>query len=64
MTAKSITDALALAAWELAEAEGAIRRAEREMAQGLRRHKRAAQHLAQLHEQISLEIKTLQSRTA
>jgi prefoldin subunit 5 len=61
MNAKTITDALALAAWELAEAESTIRRAENELRKARRQHGRAASRLAQLHEQVAREIITIQN---
>lgn len=64
MTAQSINDALSLAAWELAESESAMRRAEKELAAARRRQKRSAQHLAELHEQIMGEIKKIEQRKA
>lgn len=60
MNAKTITDALALAAWELAEGESGIIRAENELRKARRQHSRAAQRLAKLHEQIASEIITIQ----
>ena len=60
MNARTITDELALAAWELAEAESAMLRAEHEMRAARRRHKDAAQRLAELHARISREIITIQ----
>jgi hypothetical protein len=61
MDAKTITDALALAAWELAEGESAMLRAENELRAARRQRKGAARRLAVLHEQIANEIITIQN---
>lgn len=59
MTAKLITDTLALAAYDLAEAETAILAAEHDLRQARRRQVAAIGLLADLHAQIKSAVKTI-----
>jgi len=64
MTAKSITDALALAAYELAEAETEMLRAEHALRQARRRHVSAALLIADLHTQVQTAADAIRNPSA